>query len=353
MKFNYKIKQKKEDFIVDEISLQPDFYYCKKSNFSYLWIEKRGMTTFDAMDEIKKVFSLNYEDISAQGLKDEDGVTGQLISIHKIIFQSDLKIFNKKYTSDDYKLQIKNIAGYGTKSLIPRLLHGNNFKLIIRNLNKVTAKLFYNYCRDNRFISFINYYDNQRFGIVGGPYNTHLIGESIVNKDWIGAFKEFEKSKNNEINIEKPAKLNSVLCKNYFKKINFSKLSFFVSSYNSHLWNKNASDYLASEKINTYKYDFSEVGCLLLPKDDVFMLPNLFTVDAYDINKNTYSVFEKTKTRNFFVTTTIFPISIEKDELNKNKYRVQVSFFLPTGCYATMLIKQIFIKFNDNICLEK
>ncbi|MFH1536675.1 MAG: tRNA pseudouridine(13) synthase TruD [Patescibacteria group bacterium] len=107
MEFNYKIKQKKEDFVVDEISLQPDFCHYKKSDFSYLWIEKRGMTTFDAIDKIKKVFNLNYEDISAQGLKDEDGVTSQLISIHKIIFQKDSKLFNKKFTSNDYKLQIK------------------------------------------------------------------------------------------------------------------------------------------------------------------------------------------------------------------------------------------------------
>lgn len=354
MEFNYKIKQKKEDFIVDEISLQPDFYNCKKSNFSYLWIEKRGMTTFDALDEIKKIFNLNHEDVSAQGLKDEDGITSQLISVRKIISQKNSKLFNKKFTSDNHKLQIKNIAGYGTKSLIPRLLHGNNFKLIIRNLNKVTAKSFYNYCRDNRFISFINYYDNQRFGIVGGPYNTHLIGEAIVNKDWVGAFKEFKKSKNNEISsIEKPTKLNSVLCKDYFKKLNFSKLSFFVSSYNSHLWNKNASDYLVNEKIKTHKCDFPKVGLLSLPKESIFKLHNVFTVDAYDINKNTYRVFQKPQTRNLIVTTTIFPINIEKDELNKNKYRIQVSFFLPTGCYATMLIKQIFIKLNDTICLEK
>lgn len=353
MEFNYKIKQKKEDFIVDEISLQPDFYNCKEPNFSYLWIEKRGMTTFDAIDEIKKEFNLNYEDISAQGLKDEDGVTSQLISIRKIIFQNDLKLFNKKFVLDDYKLQIKNIAGYGTKSLIPRLLHGNNFKLIIRNLNKVTAKSFYNYCRDNRFISFINYYDNQRFGVVGGPYNTHLIGKAIVDRDWVSAFKELEKSKNNEIiSIEKPAELNSILCKKYFKKINFSKLSFFVSSYSSHLWNKNASDYLINEKIKTQKCDFPEVGLLSLPKEPVFKLPNLFTADAYDINKAKFRVFRKLQTRNLIVTTTIFPINIDKDELNENKYCVQVSFFLPTGCYATMLIKQIFIKLN-NICLEK
>lgn len=70
MKFNYKIKQIKEDFVVNEISLQPNFCHHNNSDFSYLWIEKRGMTTFDALDKIKKEFNLNQEGVSAQGLKD-------------------------------------------------------------------------------------------------------------------------------------------------------------------------------------------------------------------------------------------------------------------------------------------
>ena len=34
----------------------------------------------------------------------------------------------------------------------------------------------------HRHHHFINYYDSQRFGMHGGPYNTHLIGEAIVKK---------------------------------------------------------------------------------------------------------------------------------------------------------------------------
>lgn len=354
MKFNYKIKQKKEDFIVNEISLQPDFYCCNKSSFSYLWIEKRGMNTFDAIDEIKKVFDLNHKDVSVQGLKDEDGITSQLISVRKIIFQKDLKLFNKKFISNDYKLQIKNIEGYGKKSLVPRLLHGNNFKLIIRNLNKVTAKSFYNYCQKNRFISFINYYDNQRFGIIGGSYNTHLIGKAIINMDWIRAFKEFEKSKNSEINnIKRPTKINHVYCKKFFKQINFAKICFFISSYNSYLWNKKANSYIDKIKEDTFQYFFSEIGPLSLIKNEAFQIYNILSINGYKINKYTYKTISKKFIRNLFVTANVFPISIEQDKLNKDKYKVQISFFLPTGCYATMLIKQIFVKLNNNICLEK
>ncbi len=347
MKFSYKIKQKKEDFIVNEISLQPDFYHYNKSDFSYLWIEKRGMTTFDALDEIKKVFNLNHKDVSVQGLKDEDGVTSQLISVRKIIFQKDLKLFNKKFTLYDYKLQIKSIEGYGKESVVPRLLHGNNFKLVIRNLNQKTAQSFYNYCENNRFVSFLNYYDNQRFGIVGGPYNTHLIGKAIINRDWITAYKEFEKSKNSELaNIKNPIKINDIHCQKFFKQINFAKVRFFVSSYNSYLWNKKTSNYIDEIKEDTFQYSFSEIGLLSLIKDRTFQIHNVLSVDGYEIDENTYKTVLKEFTRNLFVTTTIFPINIGRDELNKDKHKIQISFFLPTGCYATMLIKQIFLKLD-------
>lgn len=354
MKLNYKTKQKKEDFVVNEISLQPDFSHRNKSDFSYLWMEKRGVTTFDALDEIKKAFNLTQEDVSAQGLKDEDGITSQLISIRKIISKNDIKPFNKNFNSDNYGLQIKNIKGYGKNSLTSRSLHGNNFKLIIRNLEQETAKLFYNYCKNNRFISFLNYYDNQRFGIVGGPYNTHLIGKAIVNRDWITAYKELKKSKNSEpANIKKLININSVQCKKFFKQINFAKIHFFISSYNSHLWNKKLNDYISKIKEDTFQYSFPGIGLLLFIKDETFRVHNVLAVNGYEINKNTFKATPKKFMRNLFVTTTVFPASITEDELNKNKYKVQISFFLPAGCYATMLIKQIFLKLNNNICLEK
>ncbi len=353
MEISYKIKQKKEDFIVNEISLQPNFYPRCKSNFSYLWIEKRGMTTFDALNKILEAFNLNIGDAVAQGLKDEDGVTSQLISVPKIIFKRDLKLFNKNFTLNNYKLQIKNIVGYGLNSLVPRSLHGNSFQLIIRDLNKKHAEAFYNYCINQRFISFFNYYDNQRFGIVGGPYNTHLIGRAIINNQWVTAYKEFSKSRNSGLsNIKKPIKMDYSHCKKFFTQINFAKVRFFISSYNSYLWNKEASAYI-SKTVNTSQYSFSKIGLLPLVKGNIFKVYNILSIKGYEINKNTYRISPKEFMRNLFITTTIFPTSIKRDDLNNNKYKVEISFFLPTGCYATMLIKQIFIKLNNSLCLEK
>jgi len=42
-------------------------------------------------------------------------------------------------------------------------------------------------------MTFINYYDNQRFGISGGPYNTHLIGKGIIEGNYREVLKQIKK----------------------------------------------------------------------------------------------------------------------------------------------------------------
>ncbi len=343
----YKIKQKNQDFFVSEVSLLPALCSKEKAIFSYIWVEKIDMTTFDALDEIKNIFKLKEGEVSAQGLKDEDGVTQQLISIKKIIDLKQVKTFNKKFISNNPKLEIKNIQGYGKEPLIPRHLHGNNFKLIIRNLTKKQAELLCDYCRGNRFISFINYYDNQRFGIVGGKYNTHLIGKAIVEKNWLKALEEFKKSKNKKgKNLNFPEKNNQLASKKFFQEIDFLRVRFFISSYNSFLWNQAVVKYLGLEKRTFINFPFEKIGFLRVPQKDNFKIFNILTSNGYEIKRD-YQIVKKPTKRNLFVTTTIFPEEIKKDSLNKGKYSLPISFFLPTGCYATMMIKQIIIRLSN------
>jgi tRNA pseudouridine13 synthase len=92
MSLSYKIKIIKEDFIVNEVFLEPRFFDKDKSQFTYIWMEKRGLTTFDALDKIRGYFNLNHEDLSYQGLKDEDGITRQLVSVKNNRRERNIKI---------------------------------------------------------------------------------------------------------------------------------------------------------------------------------------------------------------------------------------------------------------------
>ncbi len=344
MKLDFKIKQKNEDFIVKEIYHEPDYCDIKEAIFSYLWIEKSGITTFDLLEILRKEYGLKYNDLVAQGLKDEDGVTNQLISIRKSLSSKDCIKFNRKNTYSNFKVKINRIVGYGKKPLETRKLHGNKFILKIRNLKKIDIDLLTKYFHKNKFISFINYYDNQRFGMVGGPYNTHLIGKAIISNNYINAYKEYKKTANNDLDKNLDIKdLTSINCKNYFKKINKLKINFFISAYNSFIFNKKVSNYIKKENKANLNYFFEHLGYLYLPKINNFVLPNIINYNGYKINNN-YEIEKIKIPRVSFLTTNIFVKNINKDELNSNKYFIELSFFLPTGSYATMLIKQLFYK---------
>ncbi len=109
------------------------------------------------------------------------------------------------------------------------------------------------------------------------------------------------------------------------------------------MWNQEVVKYLTSEKKGFINFPFEKVGVLRVSQKDNFKTLNVLTLNGYEIKRN-YEVIRKAITRNLFVTTTIFPGEMKKDNLNKQKYSLSISFFLPTSCYATMMIKQILIR---------
>jgi len=270
----YKIKWKNEDFQVTEVSLMPPLASKKPPQFTYFWLQKSGLTTFDVLDYIKSFFNLKFEDVANQGLKDEDAITEQLISIKKVLNKKDITAFNKKYGVGNQYALIKHIIGYGDKPIKERMLHGNSFRIVVRNLESKVAENLLDYLSTHRHHQFVNYYDNQRFGMPGGPYNTHLIGEAIVKGDWIEAYRHI-KATNNILPSFFLKLENVVNCKEVFKKINPKKVAFFISSYNSFLWN-NQTSLLIKDNTKAKKHHFENVGNLYLPTAHSFLSARIF-----------------------------------------------------------------------------
>lgn len=236
---SYKFKCINEDFQVTEVPLMPRLTYKKPFKFTYIWFQKSGFTTFDALEQIKNFFSLTFDDVGSQGLKDEDAITEQLISLKKVLSGRDIAVFNKKHKFKNKFLRIKHIVGNGQEPVKDRMLHGNAFRIVIRKLENVLADNLLSYISDHRYHYFINYYDNQRFGMPGGPYNTHLIGKAVVESDWRQAYRHIKVTANIPpeilVKVKNPADYKAI-----FKSINPKRIAFFVSSYNSFLWNTQA-----------------------------------------------------------------------------------------------------------------
>lgn len=226
-----------------------------------------------------------------------------------------------------------------------RMLHGNSFRIVTRNLKNALARNLLNYVSSHKYHYFINYYDNQRFGIPGGPYNTHLIGKSLTENDWEEAYRQIKLSKN-EVPTTLTKNMGTSNPKEIFKLINPKKVSFFVSSYNSFLWNKQAS-LMVKKHTKSKLHFFENVGQLHLPFNRLFQCPQICEIKGYDFVKEKFDVQPKIDKRNLVVGTNVYAHNLEKDELHKNMKKLTLSFFLPAGSYATMIVKQIFLRLKD------
>ena len=75
------IKERPEDFFVEEIAA---YEPCGSGEHCYLTIEKRGITTLEAIRRIAKDLHVQERDIGYAGMKDSVGVTRQTLSIQRI-----------------------------------------------------------------------------------------------------------------------------------------------------------------------------------------------------------------------------------------------------------------------------
>lgn len=328
---DFRLKSINEDFIVNEVPLLPDFESMPQK-YTYVWLKKSNYTTFEALEAIKDFYGLDFSDVVAEGLKDEDGITSQIVSINRKLAKKSIAEFNKAYAGEEAFIFIERIMGYGAEPVVAKALHGNMFCVTIRNLSAEEAEKIVEYTKKHKIFPFINYYDTQRFGLPGGPYTTHLIGEAICKNRWNEAF-ELLKDSGNEIPAGKTGKAA-------FEAMNPSRVGFFVSSYNSSLWNKAASEYLGTV-IKTQAFDFPHLGELNTPLTPELVPISEFTIEGRRFDPETFSVVDHEFKRNLAYPTVVYAGVPQEDEIYPGKTCVKLSFFLSTGCYATMMIRQI------------
>jgi tRNA pseudouridine13 synthase len=167
------IKECPEDFFVEEI---PAYLPCGSGEHLYLTIEKRGVTTPEAVRRIAAALKIAERDIGYAGMKDAVGVTRQTISLQKIKAEAVLAL---------------RLAGISVISAIPhgnklRLGHlkGNRFRITIRGVNDQATESAAAILAVLQQRGVPNYFGYQRYGAQG---NSHLIGAALLRHDWQGA----------------------------------------------------------------------------------------------------------------------------------------------------------------------
>lgn len=168
-----KLKSRPDDFRVEEISsFTPD----PAGRFFVYELEKRSLSTFEALSVIAKRAGMHARDLSASGLKDKHGLTRQFFSSPRAL-PGDI---------GDERIALK-LVGKSTDKLTAGFIVGNRFEITLRNLKQRELDVLPRNIEELQRHGIPNYYDNQRFG--GIAHGQGFIGKALARGDFEEALR--------------------------------------------------------------------------------------------------------------------------------------------------------------------
>jgi tRNA pseudouridine13 synthase len=383
-----KIKSTPEDFKVKELARLP---LQKHGAFAVYLLEKRGWNTIDALYGIADGLKIPFKQFSYGGKKDRHAYTSQFIAVEGARL--------KEFVHPDLLLTFQ---GFMDRPMGPDLIDGNQFQITVRQLSKEDVEGVAAQAQGVRAFGYPNYFDDQRFGsydprqgflaekILVGHFNgaakiamASVYSENTKDdrerkqfftdhwKDWTAcaerAVTDFERDAFDAL------KKGEKGCLAVLNALPREELSMCFSAYQSFLWNEVARRVIqekAGEPLMSVPGDAGEYifyrtlsdGALAYLKNLSLptaahnaMMPDEFTANSYAKILEERGVkkpmFNKMKVRRAFFKATERPLIIlpkdltiesQPDDFNSGALKIILSFSLPRGSYATMLLKRLF-----------
>jgi tRNA pseudouridine13 synthase len=328
------VKHSPADFVVRE-NLVVDLVPRDAATHQYLLLRKTGYTTFEAIRLIAEALSVPPEEVSYAGLKDEDGVNEQLIAVTVPGMDGPDRTITE---GPARRLELRHY-GHGTAPLAVGRLNGNGFRAVIRNLDGAAAERLAAGRQHTTF--FLNYYDTQRFGVPGGKKLTHLVGAAILGDDWDTALKTL-----GELGSPESAKARDWTGggRGFFRQLDPRVTAFYCAAHASFQWNSALREVIREtcpRDSHELRIDGLRYAYVATPRAAVRVL-NVTS----DLPNTRYSFTDgqprATATpRATVVQTVLNAENPAPDEVFPGRSRVTLSFFLPSGCYATAALRQI------------
>ncbi len=339
-----KLKYKTEDFIVEEIQdkwhcqvskdfVQPEIRIDTSSERDFLLceLEKRDIDHFSAIKIIANFLGKNTQAIGYAGTKDKQAYTSQRISIER----PDIK---KLLTFKHPNLILKNFK-WSKRKIKMGYLDSNHFKITLRDIDKKDAMKISNQIRKTK--TFPNYFGPQRFGKQRGNIK---IGKAILKRNFRKAIELIYEDREYapyDSEREPLAELKSIPRKN---------LLMYVHSVQSAIFNEIVSQAI-EERLDMeergqqsgilagYKTRFSN-GRLGQIEQEILTRHNL-KLEDFDVKEISFlrikGSFRKAVTRIEDMSILIFD-----DEEFSNSKKIELTFTLPSGVYATTFLENFF-----------
>ncbi len=382
------IKYLPEDFIVEE---KADLPLSKRGGYRVYLLQKSNWTTLDLIYSLSRTLNIPFRKFSYGGKKDKHGLTSQFITIR------DKKDYSKR--GKDFSLESQ---GFMERRMSPDLIRGNFFTVTARNL--ADFEPIERNIEEAKEFGFPNFFDDQRFRSFSPERG--FFAEKILKGHWNGALQVYltsiypnMKKKERE---RKEALLENwrdwktclSLAKNPAEKrifrflkdnpeefaralhlISEEEISMLYSSFQSHLWNellrrliRQKVDELEEIKGSEGSYLFwrrlddkslyylksleipTSSAKIDFPDDSMrFLHQEILQEKNLKISSFRTEILTKAYFKSFMRKAAIIPDEIQisdktKDELHEGKKKMTLSFFLPRGSYATMLMKRLSLR---------
>jgi tRNA pseudouridine13 synthase len=159
-----KLKQQPEDFRVEEVTAVAP---AERGEFALYRLDKIGWTTPDALSEVCRRWKFDWRAVSHGGLKDRHAVTSQHVTIRKGP--------NRNLSLDRITL---SYLGRCDAPFTSAAISANRFAVTLRGLSDSALSLTLAALEQVSVVGVPNYFDDQRFGSVGGE--GEFIGKEMV-----------------------------------------------------------------------------------------------------------------------------------------------------------------------------
>jgi len=386
-----KIKQRPEDFVVREgYRFEPDLE-------GPVWVyrmDKQKVSTLQALERISKDFAVRRRDLSICGLKDKQGRTEQLVGVLGGALGDSAVL-----QSGDLRLKL---IGRAAQPLSSRNITANRFEVTVRDLSPEEADRVSESAAEVERTGVVNYFDSQRFGFL--KHGQGFIARHLLRGDWESALKAFLATPS-ELDRSDDAKVKTFWrdhwgewllrapqaagkryapilrrlredprdFKGAFLHIDRRLRMMALFELQSFLWNEGGKRYLGARipaaDLIGLRY---QAGALVFPRsltrelrDDLWnrtfplLAPDshiddprvrdaaLGALRAQGLTLEQLRVpdsplFFKHEERPLFVRPGKLRVHPPRlDELNRGKRKVNLSFTLPPGAYATLVVRRV------------
>lgn len=289
------LKQSPEDFIVREVStIKPK----RNGRFLYFRLQKRDLTIHEALNRLAKALHVHVKNFSYAGIKDRRAITEQTCGVFNV---------SKEQLERVQLADIKvSFLGFGDEPVHLGDLEGNNFEIIIRNIEK-EPKIN---CR------FRNLFGEQRFSLKNVEIGRFLVKRKFREAaELVAEIDKLEISGNDFVGA--------------LRKIPRKQLLFFIHAFQSYLWNRAA---LKSDKEELLVVGFGtvvedQVTKQVLEEENIkprdFIIKELPEISAEGSVRKVWAEAKNLKA--------------EHDSKEKT---LLLKFSLSKGCYATEFVRQ-------------